>query len=987
MHFHAGWLKLANFPLSNVGAIIRAGDDIYREWVHELSAGRYIHIIQTTDGFAGWPRRSFGSVTPCGPELAKAIADAVRTQSSQLRLKDGFKEGTSFWITGGWGSGRGFSASEDQFPPDWPLIPLDPSDILVLSACEDAKLSDLWRLEKLQELVARQGFEFSNPSGFLNMFRWWQISDHALVPENKINVTPPININFDTNLLLDLRIEAGEKLDRRTVLYPNGRLHLVTKLERGQMARAFGPVYGSVSAIQDGRLAGVALHRNSSWWVELTAHEEEKSADVFETWRAALLWASRIMPMFFNTVAKKINVSNLLFQFHLSGLPGPSNSLDNRSLGDHEIDAAVIMSSDKSSGAISIELTHNWHQGFYRPDNYAEASLAVAMLRGAAEVHGLSIENPALWDIVRSSTGSTDFRHRHAFEADSASDQLTSHGLAKGFKPIPVSASALAKCGSVWGMHRREDGVKFEGKEACIKFLQAFLEHIQIRFISAIQRFDRRALIVAGLEGMQSAIAEEEHWGRSARALRAIHGTESDFTQSLKTSVGANGVLRANSIIVEVASTDAKRVGGETVGRMDIEELQALALQLFLSGDILPAFYSDRIEPAIEISPTGDILYDHDFETTTLKVSAELRHARARESASRKYIERFSKSSPAASPDAELLKAISAEYGGSTQLFRDLPYALVEACESQGRGVVTLRRSALLTKLQDVKYLAGVNVAPMIDRLTLPSRNGWGDILPGTKASDFDLSKFDRRFSLIARSIVSLSAETDAELVIAPGVIERGFMHNIGGAISGALQNEFWQSTTMRAYASRSGARDGLEFNGSVAEAIAQLGLHTWPSAKPSWCLNSKKTEELERLGDIDVLAVSADGEIVWVVEAKDLKLCRTMGEAARRLSDYRGEYKRNGKPDELVKHLKRVAYLREHASGLVQRLNLSKPPRVHGILVVNAPQPMQQLHKEYSANSTVVMLERLDEVPWSTGWGEGHMVSRSEPFASPATG
>jgi hypothetical protein len=147
------------------------------------------------------------------------------------------------------------------------------------------------------------------------------------------------------------------------------------------------------------------------------------------------------------------------------------------------------------------------------------------------------------------------------------------------------------------------------------------------------------------------------------------------------------------------------------------------------------------------------------------------------------------------------------------------------------------------------------------------------------------------------------------------------------------------------------------------------LGIRAWPSVKPSWCLNEKNTPELKELGDIDVLAVSPDQCAVWVIEAKDLKLCRTLGESARRLSSYRGQRDEKGRPDALLRHLRRVEYLRTKAAHLVRRLKLSTTPHVHGVLVVNAPQPMQQLHFEYSADSTVTMLDELNGVPWSAGW------------------
>lgn len=111
---------------------------------------------------------------------------------------------------------------------------------------------------------------------------------------------------------------------------------------------------------------------------------------------------------------------------------------------------------------------------------------------------------------------------------------------------------------------------------------------------------------------------------------------------------------------------------------------------------------------------------------------------------------------------------------------------------------------------------------------------------------------------------------------------------------------------------------------------------------KLSWALNQKVSPEL---GDIDVLAVSADGLRVWVIEAKNLRLCRTEVEVASRLYEYRGRMVMNSKgkkvPDALLRHIRRVQYLRERNSALCHRLELTRPPEVRGLLIVDAPQPM----------------------------------------------
>jgi hypothetical protein len=108
------------------------------------------------------------------------------------------------------------------------------------------------------------------------------------------------------------------------------------------------------------------------------------------------------------------------------------------------------------------------------------------------------------------------------------------------------------------------------------------------------------------------------------------------------------------------------------------------------------------------------------------------------------------------------------------------------------------------------------------------------------------------------------------------------------------------------------------------------------------------------------VLAVSADKKRVWVIEAKNLKLCRTEVEVASRLSNYRGELDKKGKPDDLLKHLRRVKYLRERREKLVKRLGLTQTPEVKSLLVFDSPQPMNfyMLEQKDDCEST-----RLDTI------------------------
>jgi hypothetical protein len=52
-------------------------------------------------------------------------------------------------------------------------------------------------------------------------------------------------------------------------------------------------------------------------------------------------------------------------------------------------------------------------------------------------------------------------------------------------------------------------------------------------------------------------------------------------------------------------AAEAKAVGGISIGKMDLEDLQARAVQLFQIADTYPAYVTDRIEPEIHLSPTS----------------------------------------------------------------------------------------------------------------------------------------------------------------------------------------------------------------------------------------------------------------------------------------------------------------------------------------------------------------------------------------------
>lgn len=254
------------------------------------------------------------------------------------------------------------------------------------------------------------------------------------------------------------------------------------------------------------------------------------------------------------------------------------------------------------------------------------------------------------------------------------------------------------------------------------------------------------------------------------------------------------------------------------------------------------------------------------------------------------------------------------------------------------------------------------DVLPLLERLTLVRRPEWRDRSSGLSEVDLDQGRLDRRFSLINRPLLALTDNPDPVVLVAPVLVADAIAYSFSGLMEGSLNQRFWTTSEAVRFAGHRGRIAGEKFETIVAETLTRANLVVWPRVKLSWALNQKVDE---RLGDVDVLALNRDGNRVWVIEAKNLRLCRTEIEVASRLSEYRGgmieDSRGREKPDEMLRHINRVRYLRENSAKLCGRLDLDEPPEVKGLLVVDAPQPMNFLLLHPTEETETVFLDRIE--------------------------
>ena len=949
-----------------VGPIADFGDGGFcREHIQQICPGRYVHVMQAIDTFGTWPNNAFRADASAGNSaFGSALAAAISKAQSEIEAKANFGEGVSFVFLSGWGSGQSFSWPRAGALSRWRVIFMEPEDAMFLGVCEDGKLEDIWRMDRQHQLVEAQGFHFQNANGLLNLFEWWRSTNHMFVPEHVLDVQPPATINFDTNLLLEARKEAIEALGRRCLPTPSGKPLLLIRLDPKSHFSGRQPVFASVSAAKAGTLMAAVESALGVVWVQLmTGRDDPHSFDAHETWSALLAWAGRLLDPFLRQRGLELK-RPILIRFVVDF----DEHRELKDMSDREVLDTVSVGWNHVNSCIGLHAAPTWHVALQRKDNIAEAVLAANFLSGVASATGTAIAPADLIDFTVAHIGSKFARWRHSFLAQRPIDLLKAQGLLARFRAIPHSAGALVKTGLGWQSRSRRDGYLIEGKRDCRAFLDHQHELLLAALLSEVARYDRQSFVTACLSAIQSAQGEGRGWQESALALQSIHGRQEDFDISFNQGGRANAVIRAASILIELAVAESPTSGGRQVGYFDLDEMQAHAALLFRNADTIPAIEGGWIKPEIRIAPTGDVLLDQSFEEGGLRRTAEIRHQSERDTYAGLADDADAEPSRLADPGDTLTDAIVAEFGVDDDLYVGFAGALVILAETVEAGVFAMRRSELRMAVngQDERLR---DLAPLIDRYTLPSRKGWATPHPSAIPRDYDLAKFDRRYSLIGRPIVAIDDDEDPLLMIAPGMVERCMIHNLTGALTGGLQNEFWSSQVMRTFASRRGDETGLAFNDDLARELTEMGLEAHASAKLTWCLNHQGTDAVKRLGDVDVLVLSPDRTRVWVIEAKDLKMCRTLGETARRLSEYQGRPRPNGKPDNLMKHLTRVDYVRTHVGDLQRRFGLSGTPSVSGMIVVGSPQPMEMIKIPGGKDAITVRKDNFAAVPWNEGY------------------
>jgi hypothetical protein len=928
----------------------------------QYEPGRYLQVIQINAPFEGFPRQAFGTVRRLSADASERLVQYVEEFWKFAAERDDVRSTMTFVLIGGWGCPFSLAPAIDEAkaPLHWEFASASFAECSVFGVAEDTHFDDVARVLKQMRLLEGEGFSFLNSGGLINLLGYWRSTDGNFIPEHMVDIVPPIQLLILTDEELKLREQAAKRRGFQSLAYPGEPNKTVQRLNWGD-GEVLEPIYACTADIGRDLLSGCVVWAGRIWWLDAPPMEGDSRDWRYQVWNAAIHWldvGSRAVlarwPESFPEGVRRASLTAEGGFRYTRILPAE--------FGTGNLAASVTSVADEMGGTVTLGKEWIFHLGV--AENTAELELIAAVLEVLSVRTASPLTRAEIKEAVLAEAGSADWRWLHAREAITVQDRIGGRGLVGNFRQISFSAHCLAKCGSIWAFRDRASGSVIAGDADCQTFLAEYQTSVMQGLIEDIHRFDRRALTAECLSHYQAARVEQGRWKTTIKALRAIDGSGA-YETAFKRQNEVNGVQRAAKVIAEIAACEATVEGGLMPGDSEIDDLFAKLLLVFGNGQLSISMRAGLIKPELKISPAGDLLSEREQLSSLLRPTAEWLSRKSLDHGASEYAQprkRDENPPERLSWDSDLRAAVEAEYQTTAEGFVNLQFGLAHIAERRGEGVFTIRRSDLIAALTADETLLDKQFDKHIDRLTLPSRTAWDD-LAGHHSHDFDVRKFDRPWSLINRPILALDASDDPQLVVAPILVADSTMYCFGGLMDGALNNDFWVSKDARQFAGKRGDIVGAEFETELAEKITASGLEATPRYKISTLLNEKVPPEL---GDVDVVAVSADRRRVWIIEAKNLKLCRTETEIAARLTEYRGQVitKESGKtkPDKLLRHLRRVAYIRDRREALQKALRLPQLPDVRGIVIVDCPQPMSIHAISTSEDAHTIMVDEIGD-------------------------
>ena len=878
------------------------------------------------------------------PGLEADIERWIDHAYEAARKSPNFKDGITLLV--GCGVGRAMlDLTPNRIWENWRVEFISAPDLFTLSSLPDFKPLSLWRLMAGRDSVEALGIQLLNINGLLNLVGWARslgghLVPHASMPAEFGDGDGTKLLVVEQNALLKVRQEAAEKDDRHAVLTIDGKWVPARRDGESIFDEDLGRPFYVSENIEDRWPMAAYETAKRPWWVQLETTDKTTGHFAYQRYQMLRTWLCLAAPVL-DAAFPELPPGPILWKARFEGELG-----DRADLGEYGFMTAEqtlpFLEVETGPSTVSLVGRAGFEDAIYNPVNVAERALVTRFVEGVARLARVALDETEREALVAQIITGPEARQSHAFRARHFRDFVK---RAMWRFPIKVDAddTATMKLGLGWRNRARSEGGEIAGREACTAYLNGIVKLLEDEICSDLRVFDRQSVITFALMNHEAAASDRDNWRRTASAVVALHkDKEATIGTIAHHEAELNAIFRATRLMIEFALCECPLEGGVKPGKLDMSRIMGKIMMTCGLGGWSDSIHWQAMEPLVRITPLGDIHANVTFQEEILnpygRAMTDILVQENIDNYSRNLREPTIARTDKSRIDESFVEAFEEQYGAPLDVTRKFIDDIEDIGVKRGKPVLTLKRSEVLA-LGDGKDSAAADaIKRLLDFLTLKGRPHWRDVPKGYLEKDLFPWRFRRRLSVLRKPFVQLDDTEDPTLMVAPGVLRDGFVYTFRNYYAGDFPR--WQLTPkMNTWAGRARDTAGKEFSLEVATRLKELGWQVETEVRITKLLSKGFDSDY---GDIDVLAWRPESTRVLLVECKDVQHRKIDGEIAEQLSDFRGELDENGKPDLLLKHLRRIELVNAHMPEVISYLKLSAPLTLEGHLVFKNPVPMK---------------------------------------------
>lgn len=270
-------------------------------------------------------------------------------------------------------------------------------------------------------------------------------------------------------------------------------------------------------------------------------------------------------------------------------------------------------------------------------------------------------------------------------------------------------------------------------------------------------------------------------------------------------------------------------------------------------------------------------------------------------------------------------EATQAEFGFTFEEMREVCGGLLDLGAAD--QVNRVNRTLVINEISTGRKLSQEAVSRVLEKITLSPRESFMSI-----KYDAVPWRFNRDMSYVRRPVV----QQGSDLVFGFRSIYRLGPNWVENILSGRLQARA-RTVEMTQFISRTRGRINDQFAQQTARKLESLGFTTRLMVKKIG--NRRLVDPTgNEIGDIDILAIHEETNVIVAVEAKDFEIARTPAEIANEVEKIFGG--RMGKRPTVELHSRRIEWLHENSSAIAIDLGFpaNQPIKVLGAIVTSEP-------------------------------------------------